>query len=395
MKLVYVINGLGPGGAEHSLAELLPHYVRAGVHPVVVCLRERDIGVEADVRRIGCEVRMLGGSGLLAQARELRRLAKTEKADLIHTTLFESNLVGRFASIRTGVPVLTSLVNTGYEPIRLEDPNVGRMNLWATRVADGWTARHLTDRFHAITEAVKSSAVRHLGIPADKVTVVERGRSRERLGFPGAERRRRARSGLGLAEDEEVVVNVARQEYQKGQKYLLEAASILAPSRPRLVVLICGRDGHVTRELRALHARLGLGGRVQFLGDRPDVPDVLAAADVFAFPSIYEGLGGAVIEAMAMGLPIVASDIPALREVVEAGRNALLVPSQAPAPLAAALAEVLDEPTAASSFGRRSREIFRKRFTIERSARRMIELYADVVGSPSFEIEASSAVSVG
>jgi glycosyltransferase involved in cell wall biosynthesis len=379
IRLLYVINGLGPGGAERSLAELLPFYLTANVVPTIVCLNRKTLGVESVVRELGCEIRFLAPGGLISRVRTLRRLIRQESTDLVHTTLFESDVTGRLAAIRTGVPVLTSLVNTSYDPVRLKDPNVRVNRLRMTQAVDGWTARHFTTHFHAITNAVKDSAVSTLAVPPDRITVIERGRTRERLGFPNPARRGIARRALGLAEDAEVIVNVARQEYQKGQKYLLEAAANLIRSRPRAVFLVCGREGHATEELKALHARLELGDRFRFLGDRNDVPEILTAADVFAFPSVYEGLGGAVIEAMALGLPVVASDIPALREIVEDGANGLLFPPESPTALARALAKILDDPSRASAFRARSQELFRERFTIESSAERMIQLYRRIV----------------
>ncbi len=375
LRLLYVIDSLGPGGAERSLAELLPFYVANAIRPVVVCLRRNEQGVEALVRRLGCEVRFLPKGGRFAQARALRGILKKEVVDLIHTTLFESDIAGRLAATKTGIPVLTSLVNTTYDTARLTDPNVRRARLWAARFIDGWTARHLTSHFHSVSMAAKESAVQILRIPPQRVTVVERGRSLELLGSPGLHRRRAARRRLGLADDDEVIVNVGRQEYQKGQKYLLYAAGILASTRPRLVVLVAGREGHASGELLELSDHLQLRDRLRFLGHRDDVPELLAAADVFAFPSVYEGLPGAVIEAMALGLPIVASDLQALREVVDDGANGLLVKPESPTALVAALARVLDDHAMASAFGRRGREIFRERFTIERSAERMIDLY--------------------
>jgi glycosyltransferase involved in cell wall biosynthesis len=379
-KLLYLINGLGPGGAERSLAELIPYYLANGITPLVVCLRSRQTGVESDIRRLGCEIRLLPGGGLLARAFAVRRLLREEAVDLIHTTLFESDVVGRIAAIGTGVPVLCSLVNTSYDPVRLRDPNVRRTRLWAAKTIDGWTARHLTSHFHAITQSVKESAIEMLGIPAERVSVIERGRAPDRLGSPSPARRAAARRRLGIASDAEVVVNVARQEYQKGQAHLMEAAAILARSRPRLVVLIAGREGHASHRLLDRGDRLGLGDRIRFLGHRDDVPEILAAADVFAFPSVYEGLGGAVLEAMALGLPIVASDIPALREVVEDGANGFLVPPESPPDLALALERILDSPSLASAFGSRSLEIFRGRFTLQQSAERMVNLYHRVAG---------------
>lgn len=379
IRLLYFINGLGPGGAERSLAELLPAFQDNGIDPVVVCINSRSDGVEAAIRRLGCDVRFLNSTSFPGRVLELRKMIASGSFDLIHTTLFESDIIGRLAAAATGVPVLTSLVNTSYEPVRLRDPNVGRFGLWATRVADGWTARHLTTWFHAITRAVKDSAVEHLGISEAKVTVIERGRSRDRLGETDPMRRRETRRRLGVDPDAEVVVNVARQEFQKGQKYLLKAADFLLPRRPLLQILVCGREGHATAELRNIHERLGLGDRVRFLGDRDDVPDILAAADVFAFPSVYEGLGGAVVEAMAMGLPVVCSDLPALREVVEEGCSGLMVEPEDPRSLAEALSRILDDPRMGSSFGNRGVEIYRERFTIDRSAERMIHLYRRLV----------------
>ena len=117
---------------------------------------------------------------------------------------------------------------------------------------------------------------------------------------------------------------------------------------------------------------------MRFLGHRDDAPEVLAAADVFVFPSLYEGLGGALIEAMALGLPIVASDLPAIREVVEPGSNALLVEPGSPADLADAIVALADDPERRRRMGARSRAIFEDRFTLERSARRMLDLFERV-----------------
>ena len=102
---------------------------------------------------------------------------------------------------------------------------------------------------------------------------------------------------------------------------------------------------------------------------------MLAAADLFVFPSLFEGLPGAVIEAMAMGLPVVASDIPALREVVEEDRNALLTPPASAEDLADAMARLLDDRTRSAAFGERSRRLFEEHFTLERCAPQMIEFY--------------------
>ena len=382
MKVLLLINGLGTGGAERSLAEMLPGLVDAGIRPVVACLYRRAEGVEAEVVAAGFDVRFVERRRLLSRVAPLRRLIREDRPILVHSTIFDANLVGRLAAAGTGVPVLSSLVNVTYGPERLRDPNIRPSRLAAVRLIDGWTSRHLTAHFHAITEAVKRSAVAALRLDPDRISVIERGRDPARLGHPGAARRGETRRRLGLDEDHEVVLSVGRQEYQKGQRYLLEAVERLAPQRPRLVALVVGRGGQASAELDRLRDRPELRDRVRFLGHRHDVPDILAAADVFAFPSLFEGLGGVLIEAMALEVPIVASDLPPVRDVVE-GRAALLVPAAVPQDLATAITRVLDDRTAARAMGRAGREIFERRFTLERSTVRMIELYRRLAASRS------------
>lgn len=129
-----------------------------------------------------------------------------------------------------------------------------------------------------------------------------------------------------------------------------------------------------------------LGDRVRFLGFVEDVPEILAAADIFVLPSLYEGLPGALIEAMALGLPIVAADIDATREILEPGRNAILVPSASPSHLAGAILRFLREEETRRGFGLRSRSIFEERFTLDGSVRHMVAMYESVLEGRNREI---------
>ncbi|MCC6457175.1 MAG: glycosyltransferase family 4 protein [Caldilineaceae bacterium] len=375
-KVLYVINGLGTGGAERSLAELLPYFRRAGISPTIACFYRRAEGVENQVIAQGFPVKFLDEHRRLpARVAALRRLIAAEQPEIIHTTIFEADLVGRLAAIGSRCKVLTSLVNTSYDRVRLNDPNVSRNKLRLVQLLDGWTARHLTDHFHAITHTVKQSAMQSLGISAERITVIERGRDPARLGENSAERHVAARHRLGLDDGCLVLLNVGRQEFQKGQRYLVEAIAQLAPTRPRLVLLIAGRQGNASAELQGLCRQKKVIDQVRFLGHRDDIPELLAAADLFVFPSLYEGLGTALIEAMALGLPIVASKIPAIAEVVEEGKNALLVQPASPVELANAIDTLLTDSNRAARFSQQSRDIFENRFTLERSASRMVELY--------------------
>lgn len=374
IKILFVIDSLGGGGTERSLAELLPFLIQAGFTPIIACFYHRE-GVESEVIRQGIDARFLKGKGLFTWTRQLRQLIKSERPDIVHTMLTNTNLAGRLAAMGSPAVVISSLVNTPYLPVRFKDPRINVLKFRLVQLIDTLTSHLLTTHFHAVSQAAKDAAVSSLRLSPKRITVVERGRDPHRLGLRSVERRSQARQRLQLAEQDEVIVNVGSHEYQKGQKYLLEAFAALSSVHPRLVLLIAGRHGNLTSELENFKNHLGLNGQVRFLGHRQDVAEILAAADLFVFPSLYEGLPGAVLEAMALGLPIVASDIPPVREVVEESRNALLVASASSTELAKAIVTLLADRDKALAYGRHSRKIFETRFTLQQSAERMIALY--------------------
>ena len=150
---------------------------------------------------------------------------------------------------------------------------------------------------------------------------------------------------------------------------------MVSANRPGAELLIVGRIGNHSPQLEARVRASPYHDRIRTLGHRDDVPDILSAADLFVLPSIYEGFPGAAIEAMALGLPVVASSLPTLREVVDEGCSSLLVPPRDPARLAETMGRVLDDPKLARRLGDRGRELFLTRLTAEQSHDRMIELY--------------------
>lgn len=377
--VLYVINDLGTGGAERSLAELLPRVSAGGFHPVVAIMFQRPEGVEHRLAEAGFDIRVVGGSSRRGRTVALRRLIRDVEPAIVHTTNVEADIAGRVAAWRTGVPVLTSLVSTSYDRARLADPAVRTSRVRMTQVVDAVTGRLLTARFHAITHAVKAAAIAALRLPPERITVIERGRDTERLGTASAERRSRVRAALGLAPAQQVILHVGRQEFAKGQVHLLHAMARLARREQPPLLLIAGRRGASSAELDRVAAALGIEANLRFLGHREDVPDLLAAADVFAFPSLYEGQGGALIEAMALRLPIVASDLPAIREVVADGCAADLVPPGDPVALADRIDALLTDRALADGLAQRARRLFLDRFTLDASASRMLGLYEEML----------------
>jgi glycosyltransferase involved in cell wall biosynthesis len=141
---------------------------------------------------------------------------------------------------------------------------------------------------------------------------------------------------------------------------------------------VAGRDGRHSEQLRALSEDLGLEGRVRLLGARDDVADLLVAADVFAFPSRWEGAGGAMLEAMALRCPVVATDLPTLREA--AGDTAVYCPVGDPSALAHALASALSDPARTAERARRAEALFDEKYSMAAVTRGMLDFYERALG---------------
>jgi glycosyltransferase involved in cell wall biosynthesis len=169
-----------------------------------------------------------------------------------------------------------------------------------------------------------------------------------------------------LRSDRPLVGNVARLAPQKDHRTLVEAARLV----PEADFVVAG-DGELREELE----RQAEGSNVRFLGARDDVPELLASFDVFAFPSLFEGLCLAVIEAQAAGVPVVATPVGGIRETVVDGETGLLVPTRNPAALAAAIRRLLEDRPAAEAMAAEARRRVRERFSVERMVAETLRLY--------------------
>jgi glycosyltransferase involved in cell wall biosynthesis len=372
VQVLAVLPSLGAGGAERSTAESIAPLKERGVEISVATMYRALDGVHDETARLH-NVHELAGNGHLGRLRSLRQLIKARRPDVVHTAVFQADILGRIASIGMDTAVLSSLVNTQYDPSRRGDPAVARWKLEGARLTEALTGRLLSDRFHAISVAAKEAAVRDLHLPADRIEVVTRGRLTDRLGAFSEARRAQVRLKLGIGPRAPVVLNVGRQEWQKGQVTLLNAAAKLRKSHPGLVILIAGRPGNESDRLRALSDRLDLTGTVRFLGHVEEVGDLLCASDVFAFPSRYEGLGGALLEAMCVGVAIVATDTGAAIETV--GDAGLLVPIDDADTLADGLQRLLEDWRLRTHLVEMGQRRFENNFSFETVMDQMAALY--------------------
>jgi glycosyltransferase involved in cell wall biosynthesis len=374
VHVVYLIDSLIAGGAERSLAALAPQYARLGVRLDVAYLYERDNVWLSALEASGAGVHSLAGrrgrAGAVARAAHLLR---DQRPDLLHTTLFDADISGRVASVLARVPVVCSLVNAAYGPEQLADPSLRAWKVRAAQLVDLTTARRVR-RFHAVSESVADALAARLRIARHRIDVIPRGRDAAELGERTPSRRAAARRALGLDGDARLVLAVGREEYQKGYDVLLRAFASVRAEEPRARLLLAGRPGAASGALRALAGDLGLDTAVEFGGFRADVPELLCAADVFVSTSRWEGSPGGVLEAMALEAPIVAADIPAVRELLDGVEGACLVGTDDCAAFAAGMLAVLRD-TDPGERARALRVRFLERFTIERVAQQMVAFY--------------------
>ena len=195
------------------------------------------------------------------------------------------------------------------------------------------------------------------------------------------ELRQSVRAELGVPDDEVLAMTVAGLRWPKGYDVLLPAARATL-DRGAAVRFVAVGDGTLRQDLEALHASLSLDEHFVFLGEREDVPRLLAAADVFVIPSRQEGLPLALMEAASSGLPIVATDVGELPNVLTSGINALIVPAEEPQALADALMELVNQPELRMQLGSAALELA-DRFDVRRCVREVESVYDELVRRPS------------
>jgi glycosyltransferase involved in cell wall biosynthesis len=290
--------------------------------------------------------------------------------DVIHANRTTSGLIAGLTGLVLRLPVVCKL--TGGAEIAdkgFRDTRLGRLKM---RVL-----RRTVTRFVAITAAIERELVA-TGVPREQIVRIPNG-IEPRSASPGATS---TRPKLGIAANAPVATFVGRLIPEKCVDRLLEAWQAVASARPDARLLIVG-DGPHRKALGEKAVALGITGSVLFLGHRPNVEQLLHASDVFVLPSLREGMSNALLEAMAAGRAVVASDDLAggNREIVTSEQDGLVVPvGNAPA-LASAILRLFADPPLRRRLGERAKETVSRRFSIETVTDRYLSLYQDVLAA--------------
>lgn len=374
MKVLYLIDTLQVGGAEQSLQAILSRFNY--MQPVVCHVYPGDTlkpkFEAANIPVISLNIQHK--YGFREAISQILALLKTVKPDLLHTTLFRADIAGRIAGKLAGVPVISSFVNESYHPTRWQSLSLaGRFKLKGVQEMDRLTARW-TNHFMAVSEATRMANCQALNIDPEQVSVIYRGRDPELFLEVSQYQIDKLRIELVLPANGLVLLNVARLLNRKGQAELIQAMPLVLKEFPMARLLIAG-EGHDRSKLEATIQSLNLNGVVQLLGTRADIPQLLHLADIFVFPSHYEGYPGALIEAMFAARPIVASDIPVHRETISHGETGLLAPLQSSKLLAQCIIQLLQDRESARKMGQSIQASSMKRFHIAHVAAQHEAMY--------------------
>ena len=376
IKVVYVIDKMkSSGGAQSHLLALVSKLDPDRFQPVVVCLtrgenysdRLRDRGpTHVDrLRERGIPVRILGTKRIFGWSATKALLSfvlwlRRERSQFVHTYLSSANVFGTVAARAASVPcIYTTRRDTGFGDSRKMQHAIRFTNRWVTRVL-------------SVSELVGKMAIGREQLAASRVVVVPNGVDLDRFARRGT--RETTRAQLGIAKETPVIVTVGHLTRIKGVDLLLEAATAIRASIPDVVFLVLGSGG-LHRELVDRAAELRLQDCFRLIGERSDVRELLEVADLFVLPSRSEGQPNAALEAMAVGLPIVATRVGGVPEVLRHDQDCLLVEPNRPEQIASACVEILSSPPLASRLVESGRQRVHDAFSLTDMVHRYEELY--------------------
>ena len=370
IKVVHIIGGGEFGGAERHIINLAGALNPQMVEVTVCCLfSDPFVGMAVQAGINAFDVTMRNRTDLSVVGK-LASIIRKNNFDIVHTHGVRANLLGRLAARQANKkPVVTTV----HSLLERDYPGFFRrqLNSITERATRGWT-----DQFIAVSQGLKAKLIAG-GVPADRVTVIYNGIVVE--DFSPSTKTAGVRAMLGYGPAVLLVGIVARLHPVKGHQYFLEAARIVLEQRPEVRFVVVG-EGPQRPALEEMAGQLGIAGQVAFTGFVSEVRSVMADLDLLVISSLWEGFGLTAVEAMALGIPVVSTEVGGLPEVVLHGETGLLAPPANSAALAKHIIWMLEHPQAAAEMAKKASQAVGEKFTAQVMARRTEELYRRVAG---------------
>ena len=385
LRALHVISNLEVGGAQEVVRSLLPALRRAGANAAVATLRDGPL--REPLEEAGIPVTVIPGrsrslAGDPRALTELRRLYR----DLAHVVDEHGSEVVQTHLMRSLDFLALALRRRPSRPSVIWTFHNARLDLRADQLPGRrWLLRpkragyrslyrrasRVAGALIAVSDDVARTIDTELRPAAGRLVTIPNGVEVERYAIAPD---RAARRQIGVPAGAPMFICVAKMLEQKGHRYLVDALAATDDDREPMHVALLG-DGPLRDEIEGRADAAGVADRLHFLGTRSDVPRLLRVADAFILPSLWEGLPMALLEAMAAGLPVIATSVSGTRQVVEDGRTGILVSPGDSAALASAMGRLAGDPRLRARLGGAGRDHVRAEFSVDRQAERYLDLY--------------------
>ncbi|MCE5266400.1 MAG: glycosyltransferase [Planctomycetaceae bacterium] len=373
IRLALCITDLDIGGAERHLTQLAVRVDRRRFSPVVYCLGPKPPRDEAScvpaLLAAGVEVHCLNARAIWqfpVVVHRLRRLFDAQNPQVVQTFLFHANVLGRIAACCAGVKTILAGVRVAERS--------ARWHLWLDRMT-----HRCVDRYVCVSQSVADFSSQYAGLPAEKLVVIPNGID---LGkYPAGDCPdflKATREMLGIPPGRRAITFVGRLTPQKGVDWLVETAPQWMAQLPDCDLLLVG-DGPLRDSLEAAASSAGIANRVHFAGWRPDVPQILAASSLMVLPSAWEGMPNVVLEAMASRLPVLATDVEGVLELLGPNAPPQTVRYRDTQMLTQRLVALMSDPSGAAAIGAENRRRAEQHFAISRTVAAYEDLWASLV----------------
>lgn len=371
-NVAFLIDSLGMGGAERMMIPILKQLRGEEFEPRVAVFKVREGNpIAKDLQALGIAVDYFPIAYLrdIGAVFRLVKYFKQTGADLVHAQLELADTLGNFASKLAGLPSVSTLHTMDSQSMSLKT--------WARETVELWSLRLFCDRVISVAEEARKFHLKTSGAPEKQNITIYNGIDLSRFthldGVRDALRRE-----LSIPLDAEVLTTLAVLRELKGIQFMIQSMPAVLSARPNAYYLVVGDGSHravLVEEAR----RAGVENRVVFAGMRSDVPHILAASDIFVLPTLTEALPTVLAEAMACRLPIVASAVGGIPEMVTDGENGRLVQPARPDELFHACVELLSNPALRQRMSQRGWEIVNEKFNVEGQVEQLKDLYRSLI----------------
>jgi glycosyltransferase involved in cell wall biosynthesis len=386
LRVMHLILNLEIGGGQEVVRTLVQYLLSDECSPVVCSFKDGPL--RREIERAGVLVEILPGRQYSVFAlpmfvmdmfriwQGLAQLVKKHQIELIQTHLL-STLDFLVLLLRYTTPVrvvLWTFHNANFELTAAKLSNSPWL-LWPKKLIHRQLYRlgaWLVNGFIAVSDDVKQAMINIIGPIGHKITVICNGVDTSR--YPQMVDKTQVRAELGLSPNAQLIIVVATLKEQKGHRYLIDAMTSIAPRYPDVHV-ICVGDGSLRPALQSQLQNLNLTSQIHLLGNRYDIPRLLAASDLFVLPSLWEGLSMALLEAMATGLPIIATEVSGTAQVMIPDQTGLLVPPGDSSQLVQAIEQLITDPARATAMGAAAKQRVAETFSARKQAELHLALY--------------------